>query len=315
MKGLTKSVIFTEVQTGVNLTDVIKSHKFDIPNWVLTNDDVFDNMRFIEKKVVDPFKNTTLNALKNKDVVLVFNPEILGKLPRMIVYWSTLENNRLVTYVNMTHFAKRLQSGEFVCNNNLFYMLAQFGAIINRSSKSEFRNITNDVVLMENLASIYARTITQVLDRKFGLSSEPLLVSQVLYIFAKFFIVVLGEKANDTRSIMMARQAANELITDGIVNSIESFFEFDKITSMDDLLTKLNKFHPKIKDFTFRLLIKDYSVLYNSMSLMALENIPYIIFMLLSVVHLTGIHNEFRLEKLFQKNGIKAYNQLTLTTR
>ena len=65
MKGLTKSVIFTEVQTGIKLTDVIKSHKFDIPNWVLTNDDVFDNMRFIEKKVVDPFKNTTLNALKN----------------------------------------------------------------------------------------------------------------------------------------------------------------------------------------------------------------------------------------------------------
>ena len=310
MKGLTSSEIFNTMGGIKAIQETVSTYKNEIPKWVLSSDDIYDNIRFIDKKLTDPYKGQVLDDLSNGNVKLVHNVEFLSKIPRYIVYWNQMENGKLVTYVNMTFVAKRLQSGEFTCQNMQFYMFAQFGSFVNRLTKSNFSAIVNNSNTMVFMARIYARMMTQILDRKYGLSSEGTLVNQFLYIWARYLIVSLLEKEDNERTRNLARDACNDLLTEGMINEIETNFNFSTINSIADLVDKIKQFHPRTKDLSLRVLIQDVSSMYNTYSLLAIENPTYFIFMVVSVLHLSGLHNEFRLEKILDKDGIKLYNAL-----
>lgn len=311
MKSQTDSILFNELN-GQALINLIKGHRHDLPNWVLTTDDLYDSIRHIEKRVSDPYKFKVLDSLKAGNVKFVFNEEFLSKVPRYAIFWNSIEDGKLVTYINLTFVGRRLKTTqEFSCQPHTFYTLAAFGAVVNKMAAVKFAPMINNAKILTSLTAVYSTMMVMPLRQRFGVSSDAMLAEQYQFAAAKFFIQNICEKpATASVDAMANYAAASSIIPDGTINLINHHFQFQDIKDLPDFIEKMKSFNSRTKDLTMRHFIQDYTQLYRGYSLLSIEYLPYLLLIIMDVVLLGDLSNIFRLEKLLSKTAVGAYNNI-----
>lgn len=308
MKSLGSSKIYSVATMDKSISSIMST--VDLDKATVSYEEAMDNVKIIHKRYSDPYRNKALQDFKTGRVKLLVDADKLTQIPKPLLFWSSKENGQIVTYVNATYFAKRLQkTGEFSCSNPAFYTMIQIGSIATRLAENPDK-VKNNIAFIRHAAVIYSRLMSQIMDRSFGLSSTPTLMDKVMYAQAKFFITHCMGKANDERTRNMAKAAVKNPISDVALNQIDQHFMFDQITDINHFYELMKELHPRLQKIDTRWLYHTIANWFGLMMVFSTEVPLYLVMNICSTINLAGMNNEFRLEKLMDKDGVLAYNSL-----
>ena len=314
---------FSELDTAKGIL-TSESVKKTLTSVVLSRDevkaeDIAEPLRVINRRFSFSLKHRTLELYGNKRVVLLGNKETI-KLPQTIPAWTVADNVRgYITYVNFTPYMPN--NIENIDTRKLYGML-QFATVMNETIKYYDKLSYNNTMLKLG-AQLYSSLMLKVFDKIAGVSMDQLHKNQLVYFFAKYFMInLLGRKPNETIdaiahnltsesgivakesfesgiAVELKAESQTDLYSHGILDTIKA------VTNSKDWLNKVNN----------RNFVQNYLGLYGATALFGMERIDYFLAMVASYVIDAGIVNDYSLATIFGRDASILYDEFVRLTR
>jgi hypothetical protein len=313
MKSLKDVLAFNLLNSNGEVEKALGS--VDVRRDQVNPENVYDNLRTIQRRISDPLKNKVLQDFDNGNIVLLHNPEKLTSVPRFLPVWAAKVGSKIVVYVNLTQHGKRTKADdELDIPAKKMYALMQAGTIMRDLVMNPKQILTNSDVAKHGCL-IYSRIIGQILDRKFGLGSEPIVLDQVAYALARFFLVNLLERNDDERTRNIATNVLKNGTTVAALEKVHTDIDDKAMRDFAEFIKALSENFPRLKNLTVRNTISDAVNNYDQMFLLGLETPQFFIMNIMFAVQMAGLNNEFRLEPLFGKEGASLYAAVVRAVR
>lgn len=163
--------------------------------------------------------------------------------------------------------------------------------------------------------SIYAFMVAESINRKHSIRVDPDTYNQVLYLLSYFFVrTVMGI---DRDKEIMENYCLRQTTTPNLqqIHRVTEQFEDSDYASIDKLLTKMVSL-PELKKRLGNLTVSNFTETfintYDAVALLALENMSYLVFNVLSVLNATYINNYHVIKQIMGENGKKLYSALVV---
>ncbi len=163
--------------------------------------------------------------------------------------------------------------------------------------------------------SIYAFMVAESINRKHSIRVDPDTYNQILYLLSFFFVkTVMGiDRDKDVMESYCLRQTTNPNLQQ--IHRVTEQFEDSDFVSIDKLLTKMISV-PELKKKLGNLTVSNFTEAfintYDAVALLALENMSYLVFNVLSVLNATYANNYHVLKQIMGENGKKLYSALVV---
>lgn len=313
MKSLKDVLAFNLLNSNGEVEKALGS--VDVRRDQVNPENIYDHLRTIQRRISDPLKNKVLQDFDNGNIILIHNPEKLTNVPRFIPVWAAKVGSKVVVYVNLTQHGKRAkQDDELDIPAKKLYALMQAGVIV-REMVLNPKSILTNIDVAKSGSIIYSRLIGQILDRKFGLGSEPLVLDQVTYALARFYLVNLLDRKDDDRTRNIATSAIKNGTTMAALEKVHEDIGDKENSEFAKFIAALSENFPRLKDLTVRNTISDAVNNYDQMFLLGLETPQFFFLNVMFAVQMAGLNNEFRLEPLFGREGAQLYSAIVRAIR
>lgn len=282
----------------------------------------FDRMPTVlsvmKNRVKSPIFNKMLEAINNEQMVLVFNSEgdakAPGFLPFVIMQAGTYDY-RAIIFLDLCE--ARIGDGDeiFVNERKLkVVMESAYIALCMLDDKNRGKLQTANIVRPSS--KIYAYAITECINRKHSIKMDQNVFNAMIYLLSKFFIrTTLGCTSNEdvVETYCMSNcqnpyPAAVHQIADQFEDS-----DFENIASLIKKMTEIPELAPRLGKLTVSNFTESYINMYDISMLLAMENFPYLVFNILSVIDTTYINNYYHLKNIVGDEGKKLHATLITT--
>lgn len=269
----------------------------------------------MRNRIKSPIFNKLLDAISGNQLMLVFNKERTEITPAFLPF-VTLQTggNSYVAMVFLDLCEARLGEGDEVLVNERKLKVAMESAYMalcmldeQNSGKLQSTNIAKPS------SKIYSYIMTECINRKHSIKMDQTVFDAMTYLFAKYFIrTVIGSTATEDvvdNYCLNACKNPNPKLVRGIADQFmpEDFGDISK------LLTKMidtPELKPRIGKMTVSNFTESYINMYDSAMILAMENYPYFVFNILSVIETTYINNYFHLKNIVGDEGNRLYMTL-----
>jgi len=297
MKRLSELSIITEESKAATAKKItLLNPKLDTaPKAFIT--EMAQQMQAREKR---PLRARLISEIENGTVIPVFSPASYGVGLPFLPVWAARNGSEPVGVANLTNRFKIDKKGEIAPNPRQFYNLCA-AALIFKEITINSEAFTRNVKLVTALSRIYSKIMTKVVDKLYGVSYNELVLDQVRYLFAKFFLMCSLGKAEAAASLIAlksvktsSRQAVLDI--DRLV-PVADYESFDKFT--DRLAITFNN----LSKISMRSVIAEIVKSYGSTSFLIPEFAPMLIINVMLAIWDSGINVSFAYNSVLEKDG------------
>lgn len=311
MKSITDTESFKIAEGEAHILSL--TSQLAVPENVVQREQIQQDLTWFERRYREPMKNDVLAALADKRVVLLYNKEDGIKMPRFFPMWTMAgPYGTPVTYVNLSHFAtlvKDSPDNELTIIRGRLYGLLHAATVLHAMVTRPERFVSS-AKLLQNLAVVYSRFVGQVVDRQYGLGSQPQVMDQVAYAIAKFFLIGMMDKQDDERVSKMAEHAVVKGTTRVALDNADNHFA-GSYKSLSTFLEAMQSFSPRFKDdLNSRLVMREITRWYTIMGWLGADSPHYFVMNMLFALNQSGLNNDARLENIVGKEGGAAYMEI-----
>ena len=241
-----------------------------------------EQMIQLQKVRLSPLSDTVLNAFRNKRINLIYmkDERITKSLPFIL---HKDKSGHPVASIFISSFATltRDQTALIIPMKNLYVLMesAYIGLVLATNSLVIRRSSTLMKLTMNIFVSMYIR----ILNRDYALSIDPVLHDNVSYVIAQFFLRNLWEMDNDD-IIHNAASSLTKTMRDDELRLLALKYEHAKITDVSKLFEFIREEFPTMSSLNVRHFVERYLNTYNGASVMSIDYLPYVFFVIVNVM-------------------------------
>lgn len=320
-KSLQKSYIFNMLNKDNSITNVVKStmspdklHHIKKGETPSICEEALINIQRSFKYLL---KDNVMEALYKGEILLAYDPNVrlLPALPFYLAPFNVGGKPQLKAVVMIHLYAEKERHTDYVRIDpkKLYAMLeAAYMALQYQRAPRAFTNQTD---VRSIGARIYANMMTRVLNRKFSINSDRMVLQKVQFLAAKFYLVnQLGLAADSDLVKSYAMQAAqnhNEVILTQLHNDTLNSDDFKDITTFVDILVDPD-LHLKFGDkLNIRGLVAEFTTMFDATILLGIELPTYFFYNIFSAVQGAFVNNQYALDNILEKDGVKLHNSIS----
>ena len=246
----------------------------------LTNEDI-ESAYIAVRQITDSLTREAMKAFDEEKVVLVYNSDSRKSMSQAVPFltFKNKSSGKYVTYFFVDKYVSLSRDGVLTIQPTVLRDILISGAISN-GIKRNYGNLATNEYLQKILMVIYTKLFTRILNREFSIMGKKVEFDTITFWINKYFLINLfGSSLSD--------EAANNLASFDLkhvdelqLEEIERLYdEFDP-HNIEDLLNLLKTISPRMKTLTLGVFLSDWINYYYAPSMLAIDNIEYLIFMI-----------------------------------
>lgn len=275
-----------------------------------SSDSLKDLVDEIRKKEKLPVRLPAISALiESRTIIPLVNREIFKTIPPLLPVLNINNMGKIFTYFNLIPYIKTIdENGQIVMNRRVLLSLMVGSLIVNQISNNPDKFLNNSKIL-QYCATIYSRMMFKVIDRVYGISTNPVHEDQIRYLLAKFYLIHSVELTDITKVNGLAIGAINQS-SPVVIQAIDNNFGSENYVDINAFINGLVQLNSKLSGFNSRKLVQDVASQYKNTGVLCIEYAPYIPMMAYTIYLNGNIFNEFTIEPMLGKEGLKLIQEL-----
>ena len=306
--SLGTSEVFNDFNTAAEgkiterAVNAIKNSKY------LKNEDI-EAAYISVKQITDTLTREALKAFDDERIVLVYNDlpkeiQVTQSLP--FITFKNAKTGKYVTYIFIYKYITISRDGIMNLQAPILRDLLT-GALIANSLKSNYSILASNQYLQKVLMEVYNKFVTRVLNREFSIAADKTVFDVVQYWINKFFLTrILG--SNDTpENIETLSKSHFKFIDDMKYSEIKMQYETSNPQKFSDLLEIVKTASPRMKTLNKATFIGNWINYYYIPSMLAIDNIEYLIFMMIALLNGNNIISISASDIVKEAKNIKSF--------
>lgn len=258
-----------------------------------------------------PLSQKVIEAYDKGDIELLYSRE--SKIGTSLPFIIRKNGNKIVATIFIATFGTIDKDSILVIPVKQLYSLME-SAYVALEMQKDPTMIQRNVALMRICASVYTEMFLRILNKLYALTTDRVLHDKVSYSITRFFLEKVWEYPN-TGLVHSYASADLKYIEDLDLSLTQQEYESAQIVDLDNLLTFVKSLSPRMKNLNTRYFIEQYVNTYHGASIMAMDYLPYVFFVIINVILSSFLISQTALNDLIKNiKGInKFYSELSKT--
>lgn len=235
----------------------------------------------MRKLNISPLSRNVVDAFDNGDVEILYarDEKVTQSLP-FIVRKNT--EGRIVASIFISMYATIDKSDNLVIPVKKLYALMESAYIALEMQKQPMK-VQRNVGLMKLMMVIYSSLIMRVINKEYQLALDRPLYDKATYVISRFFLERVWGYPNPD---MVESYARSELkfVEDADLSMVSVGYKALDIKSFDDMIKYLKTLSPRMEELNTRYFIERYVNTYHAASILSLDYLPYVFFVVVNVL-------------------------------
>lgn len=254
----------------------------------LTNEDI-EAAYISVKQVTDTLTREALKAFDDGKVVLLYNSTPALSVTKALPFITFKTKTGYVTYIFMDNYISINRDGVMTVQSPAILRDLLTGAMIANGIKRDYSNLSTNQYFHKILSEMYTKFVTRILNRQFAIAPDKVTFDVVQYWVSKFFLLRIL-CANDTsENIENLASSHFKYIDDLKYQEIKDQYNRENPQHLSELLELVKTASPRMKTLALGTFISDWINYYYVPSMLAADNMEYLLFMILTLLSGTNI--------------------------
>lgn len=314
IKGYMESSLLTsEIFQGLNNISEKDGLKKKAINLIktskrLTNEDI-ESAYISLRQISDTLTRSALKAFDEERVVLLYNENSSLRISQGLPFITFNTKGEYITYIfidRMDKYVSITRDGVINLQSPALRDLLT-GALIANGLKRNYSSLSTNQYMQKVLTEIYTKFVTRILNREFSIAADKIVFDTIQYWINRFFLErVFG--ANDTPENIERISTKHFRFIDEIkYNEIKKEYENNNPASISELLNFIKTASPRMKSLNISTFLSDWINYYYIPSMLAIDNVEYLIFMILTLLNGNNIISISASDIVKEAKNIKSF--------
>ena len=258
---------------------------------------------------ISPLSQKVLEAFNNGDIEIVWNnTEKVGVAMPFIVRRKS--DGKVVSTIFINAFATIKDDSILVIPAKQLYGLME-GAYIALKLQTDPVKVMKNAELMMTTASVYTEMMARILNKEYALTLDKVLYDKVCYCIKRFYLERVWEYPNTG---LVSNYASSDLkyIQQFDLDALDATYSKMEIKTIANLLEFVKSLSPRMSDLNLRYYIERFIKTYHGASILSIDYLPYVFFVITNVVMSTFLVSQTALNDIIKntKNINRFYSEL-----
>lgn len=258
---------------------------------------------------ISPLSQKVLEAFNNGDIEIIWNnTEKVGVAMPFIVRRKS--DGKIVSTIFINAFATIKDDSILVIPAKQLYGLME-GAYIALKLQTDPVKVMKNAELMMTTASVYTEMMARILNKEYALTLDKVLYDKVCYCIKRFYLECVWEYPNTG---LVSNYASSDLkyIQQFDLDALDATYSKMEIKTIANLLEFVKSLSPRMGDLNLRYYIERFIKTYHGSSILSIDYLPYVFFVITNVVMSTFLVSQTALNDIIKntKNINRFYSEL-----
>lgn len=302
------SLINSEVYQGIEEELKIKNKAVELINNSkrIKNSDV-EAAYITIKQMTDSLTREALKAFDNERIVMLYNTVPSLSMTQAMPFMTFKTKKGYVTFIFADKYITTTRDGVTKIEPSVFRDLL-IGALIANGIKNDYSNLATNQYLSKILMEIYEKLFTRILNREFAIASDKITYDKVRFYINKFFLINIFSTSDEMSNIDKLATAHVKYLDEVQIIDCKNKYNDANVTKLSELLGLIKEESSRMKGLSLSMLLNDWVNYYYAPSMMAVDNIEYLIFMTICLLSGNGaIVNIAASDIVKEAKNIKSY--------
>ena len=262
------------------------------------------------KQYSHSFYKEALRAYDIGKVKLIYNTEGFNSISQAIPFLTFMIGGKWVSYVFVDNYVvmdRRTASLTFPPDRLRDLLI---GALVGNALREDYMKLTSNQFLQKIIMEIYTKFMCRILAKEYSVPSNKILYDQVQYWCNRFFLDRVFNSVDSEENIEKIATHHIRYLDEMILKETKIKYDEAKPQSAEDLIALIREAAPILKTLTISVFLSAWLKYYYPPSLLAIENIEYLIFMIIVLMH--GNHSILNIAAqsiVTETKNIKSLNE------
>ena len=248
----------------------------------LKNEDI-ESAYISVKQITDSLTRSAISSFDNGDIVLLYNDNKSLSISQALPFITLRNKGKYITYVFMDKYISINRDAVMVLQAPILRDLLT-ASVISNGLKNNYNLLSTNQYLQKVLNDIYCKLVFRVLNRLYSIAADKKVVETIQYWTSRFFLTrIFG--ANDTpENIESIAKSGFKYMDDLGYQDIKRDYDETNPAHFSELLDMMRNISLRMQGITLGSFMNNWINYYHIPSTLAIDNIEYLIFMILSLM-------------------------------
>lgn len=269
----------------------------------LTIDDI-EASYIAVKQISESLTTAAIKAFESGDTVIIFNDNPKLSLSQTIPFLTFKTKTGYTSYIFIDRYITISRDGTYNLQpTNLRDLL--IGALISNALKRNYGTLSTSPYLARILMSIYTQLFCRITNKDYSVGSDKVVFDSLQYYINKFFLINVFNMSDSDENINNFASKHFNYIDEIQANQLKQKYDESNPSKLSELLPLLSELSPRMKNINMSTFLSSWMNYYYIPSMLAVDNIEYLIFMILSLLSGNNIINTNASDIVKETKGIK----------
>lgn len=283
---------------------------------IVTPDRVIQAMILIKTRLKTPITGKIISAIEEGEITMMHSDDL--KFPHYLPFFLLVDGSATKAIVPIGNYIEsKSDTGDYIVDAKKLKVALESAYIANKMYINMNGSKLRSNTLIRSGSKIYSAIITECINRKHAIKLSPDVHNALLFITSKFFITrVLGVTNLESQALNNYCLYNCKMPDIRSIEKIDALMEVDDYTDFSTLLKKLveiPELKARIGKLTVSNFLESYINMYDAPMLLALENLPYLVYNIIAVNDGTFINNFSVMKNIVGDDGKKIYADLVVS--
>lgn len=241
------------------------------------------------KQYSNTLYRAALKSFENGVVKLIYNSDSLATINKAIPFLTFKNNEKWTTYVFADNYVTLDRKNNVMTfpPDRLRDLL--IGGMIGNALKRDYSKLATNPFLQKITMELYTKFVCRILGKDYSLLSNKELYDKTQYWLNKFFLLNVFNATDHDNNIENLAKKDIRYLNEMEIAEMKNQYDESNPSSFEDMLLFLRDKHISLKNIGISSFLNSWLNYYYAPSLLALENMEYLIFMIIVLLH--GTHS------------------------
>lgn len=308
IKGYTESsLLSSEVFQGINDSMKIadKAKNLIKNSQHLTNEDI-ESAYIAIKQITDTLTRESLKAFDDQRIVLVYNNVAKLSMSQAVPFLTFNVGGDYKTFVFVDKYVTISREGVISISPSVLRDLLT-SALVANAIKRNYESLSNNQFLAELLMNIYTKLFCRIINREYSIASLKVEFDTIQYWINRYFLEVVYGIVDTPENIEILASKHVKYLDEVQMSTMKETYDRADTTNLSGLLNVLKEYSPRMKTLEIGLFLNSWINYYYIPSMLACDNIEYLIFMCITLMSGNNIINIGAGDIVKDAKGIKNF--------
>ena len=259
----------------------------------------------MKKIPISPLSQKVVQAYDAKEIELLYSRDVkIGNSIPFIIRRNG--QGRVVATIFIASFAIITKEGYLSIPVKQLYALME-SAYVALQMQIYPQKVQRNLALMKLCSEAYLQMYMKILNRLYAVSTDKTLADKVSYVIRRFFIERVWEYPTEATVLAYAKTDL-KFITSLDLDLLEQGYSNSQIKNIDNLIAYLRTLSPRLAELNTRYFIEQFVGTFHGSSIMALDYLPYVFFVIINVMLSSFLISQQALNDIIKNiNGMQRF--------